>query len=168
MSRTTDGLPPLLIALGHPFRSDDAAGPKVLEAVRERQPGSFEFVHHSGDPSDLIDLWAGRDVLIVDAARLDDDAAAIAISGPFGDGSATDDDVVARLEDGGGAVTSSHALSLAEALELGRVLGRLPDSMTIVAVAGQDFRFGEGLTPRAARGVAEASQWIVGRFRDAG
>jgi hydrogenase maturation protease len=153
MSTTATGGRPLLIALGNLYRSDDAVGPKLLEDLGRKLTGRVEIVHHNGDPSDLIDLWNQRDVLIVDAAPLDDDAALIVIFDPLSGKQG--------LADGRGHVTSSHALSLAEALELGRLLDKLPQSMRVVAVAGEDFSFGEELSLRARRGMAAASRWIV-------
>jgi hydrogenase maturation protease len=149
----TDGRP-LLIALGNLYRSDDAVGPKLLEDVGHKLADRVDIVHHNGDPSDLIDLWNDRDVLIVDAAPLDDDAAPMTVFDPLGGEHG--------LAAGRGRVTSSHALSLAEALDLGRLLGKLPRTLRVVAVAGEDFSFGEGLSLRARRGMAAASRWIVG------
>ena len=157
MSAVTASRRPLLIALGHPYRSDDAAGPKVLENVRRQLPDGADLVHHNGDPSELIDLWTNREVLIVDAAPVADDAPPVTVFDPLSGATG--------LADGRGRVTSSHALSLAEALELGRMLEKLPASLQVIAVAGEDFSFGEKLTPRARRGVAAASAWIVGAIR---
>jgi hydrogenase maturation protease len=42
--------------------------------------------------------------------------------------------------------SSTHAVSLAEALDLARVLERLPSRLIVYAVEGQDFTTGAGLS----------------------
>ena len=43
---------------------------------------------------------------------------------------------------------SSHGIGLGDTVELARVLGRLPASLTVLAVVGRDFGFGTGLTAK--------------------
>ena len=42
---------------------------------------------------------------------------------------------------------SSHAFSLAEAVEMARVLDQLPSQLTVYGIEGNDFDHGEGLSP---------------------
>ena len=59
---------------------------------------------------------------------------------------------------------STHALGIADAVELARELGRLPGRLAVYGIEGESFEAGEGLTPaveatvdragrRAARGI---------------
>ena len=57
---------------------------------------------------------------------------------------------------------SSHGIGLGSTVELGRVLGRLPRRLIILAVSGREFGFGIGLTPE----VAAAIEPVVERVRD--
>jgi hydrogenase maturation protease len=49
--------------------------------------------------------------------------------------------------------TSSHALGLAEAIELGRTLGRLPGRLIVYGIEGERFEAGTELTPAVAAAV---------------
>lgn len=43
---------------------------------------------------------------------------------------------------------STHTVSVAEAVEMARVMGRLPDRLLIYGIEGADFGSGDGLSPR--------------------
>ncbi len=149
----------LLIALGHSYRRDDAAGAAVIDAVTDRDPGCFGCLHHSGDPSDLIDRWHGRDTILVDAAPATDLTGCFQVFEPIPEpGAALDRSALERVP---GSVGSTHALSLAQALELAMMLDRLPRTLSLVAVAGEDFGFGDGLTPGTHRAVSAATRWLL-------
>ena len=57
---------------------------------------------------------------------------------------------------------STHAFSLAEAVELARAMDELPPQLVVYGIEGSDFGSGEGLTPR----VAEAVQPVANRVRE--
>ena len=59
--------------------------------------------------------------------------------------------------------SSTHALGLAEALELARSLDRLPEHVVVLGIEGASFDFGKGLTPE----VAAAVDRVVEELRDA-
>ena len=59
----------------------------------------------------------------------------------------------------GGA--STHGLGLAEAIELGRALGRLPARLVVYAIEGQGYATGAPLSPPVARAAEE----VVGELR---
>ena len=127
---------PLLIGVGNAWRGDDAAG-----LVLARRLGGLA---HEGDGLALVDAWAGaRHVVVVDAA---------ASGAPPGtvhrfDASAP---LPARA-----LRSSTHALGLAEAVELARALGRLPERLEVYAIEGADFAVGAGLTPAVAAAVEQ-------------
>lgn len=148
----------LLIGVGNRLRGDDAAG---LEVARRAKAlvgaGShIEFVEHEGEPLALLDAWEGADaVVLVDA-----------LHGGGRPGSvrrfeASERPLPASLP---GSTSSTHAIDLAQAIELGRELGRLPASLVVFALAGVGFQTGEGLSaevekaigPLAERALAEA------------
>lgn len=142
---------PLVIGLGSPDRGDDAVGSAVARAVAGRLPGVAVVDHE--DPTGLLDVWAGHSpVVLVDAVRS---------GAPAGS--------VHRLETGQGLppVTtgawthsgygSTHAVGLAEMVELGRVLGRLPDRLVVVGVEAERFDHGAPLSPLVAAAVPVAA-----------
>ncbi len=72
---------------------------------------------------------------------------------------------VHRVEAGDGplprdlGLASTHAFSIADALELGRALGRAPRRVVVIGVEGKAFGMGDPVTPAVAAaldGVAEA------------
>lgn len=145
---------PLVIGLGSPDRGDDAVGPAVARSAARLVPG-LEVVEHE-DPTSLLDLWAERDpVVVVDAVR-----------------SGATVGTLHWLETGGtrpplsrgawarGGHGSTHAIGLAEMVELGRALGRLPDHLVVVGVEAEQFDHGSALSPRVAAAVAVAAAGV--------
>ena len=59
--------PVLVVGLGSPDRGDDAVGMHVARAVAAREDPRVEVLEHE-DPTDLVELWTGRErVVVVDA-----------------------------------------------------------------------------------------------------
>ena len=50
--------------------------------------------------------------------------------------------------------TSTHAVGLAEAIELARTLGRLPARLVVYGIEGERFEAGTGLTPAVSAALA--------------
>lgn len=132
---------PLLIAIGNPFRRDDGAGPAVADKL-SGQPG-LEIVVLPGEGTELIEAWNGRTrVMVVDAMRAGGTAGEIRRF----DGLSDDlpPDAFASL---------SHRFGLTQAVELARLLDRLPGTLTIFGIEAEDFGQGPGLTPAVAAGA---------------
>lgn len=99
------------------------------------------------EPTRLLDLWEGLDtVVVVDAVR-----------------SGAAPGTIHRVDAGTGplprelGLASTHAMGIADALELGRALGRAPRRIVVVGVEGASFAMGEELSPA----VAEALDTLV-------
>jgi hydrogenase maturation protease len=140
-----------VIGVGNDFRRDDAAGLEVARRVRAAAPAGVQVVEHDGEPAGLLEAWDGADVAyVVDAVR-----------GTDGPGA------VHRVEVGSDPLLhreprdSTHALSLGEAVALGRVLGRLPGRLVLVGVEGGDFAAGQGLGREVAAAVEAVADEIV-------
>jgi hydrogenase maturation protease len=124
-----------VIGVGNPWRRDDGAGPAVAQAL----DGAW-----TDDPATLLDLWAGAEhAVVVDAAASGAQPGTIHRYDAF---------VL------GHPATSTHALGVADAVELARALGRLPPRVDVYAVEGEDFGYGSGLTPAVADAVAELTR----------
>ncbi|HYK93792.1 MAG TPA: hydrogenase maturation protease [Thermoplasmata archaeon] len=142
----TDFSVPLIIGLGNEHRRDDRCGLDVVRGLQAHLGVDARIVEGGDDASDLLDLWDGAGtVYVVDAIR----------SGrPSG--------TLHRFEIGstpppaGLPVTSTHGLSLADAIALGRALGRMPRRLVVYGIEVQDVSTGSGLTPAVAAGVADA------------
>lgn len=135
----------VLIGLGNDLRGDDAAGLLVARAAREASRGGVDVVEAGGEPIDLLDAWENAEAAVVVDAVVSGaapgaiqriDAAAGPLPAPF-------------------AAPSTHALGLAEAVELARALGRLPDRLIVFGIEGSNFA--TGAEPCAAIRSAVAS-----------
>ena len=122
---------PLVIGIGNEWRSDDAAGLVVARRLAALAP-ALRVAEREGEPVDLIDTWADQDeVILVDAVE----------SGARPGTIHRIDAVGSSLADGPPRA-STHALSVAEAIELGRVLGRLPRRLLVFGIEGRSFAAG--------------------------
>ena len=95
------------------------------------------------EPTRLLELWVDFDtVVVVDALR-----------------SGAAPGTLHRVDVGGGPLprelrlASSHALGIADALELGRTLGRAPRRVVVLGLEGGSFGIGDELTPEVEAGL---------------
>ncbi len=148
---------PLVIGLGNEHRGDDRLGLDVVRALRGRLAGSARLVEGPGDLTDLLALWSDEDrVIVVDAVR-----------------SGRPPGTVYRVEVADGALpsrlrtTSTHGFSLADAVALGRSLGRFPRSLTIFGIEAGTVTMTAGLSDPVARAVPEVAEAVASELRDA-
>jgi hydrogenase maturation protease len=126
----------------------------VGPAVAERLRAAGAPVLDCGDePTRLLDLWDGLDaIVVVDAVRS---------GAPAG--------TVHRVDAGGGplprdlGLASTHAMGIADALELGRALGRAPRRVVVLGIEGVSYGMGEEMTPAVA---AELDGLVVSVLRE--
>ena len=135
----------MVIGVGNPWRGDDGAG---LELAR-RVGG----LRHEGDCSGLVEAWRDADeVAVVDAAAPAGEPGSIhrfdALSGPL---------PAATMR------SSTHAFGVADAIELGRALGRLPPVLRVYAIEGEGFSIGSGLSPGVERAVSALARELGAR-----
>jgi hydrogenase maturation protease len=136
----------VVIALGNRFRGDDGVGPLVADRLRGHLDGCT-IVEGRDDVMALVSAWENTALaVVIDAA----------VSGAA-------PGTIRRLEAGAQplprdlARCSSHGLGLAEAVELGRALGRLPDRLVIYAVEAATLEPGAALS----REVTSAADELV-------
>jgi len=140
----------LVIAIGNVFRRDDGAGPAVAEKLRGQD--GLEIIQLPGEGTELIEAWDGRDkVLVVDAMRSGRAAGEIRRFDGLRDDLPPDD-----------FASLSHRFGLAQAVEMGRILGRLPKSLTIFGIEAVEFGQGLGLTSEVAAGADRLASEIIG------
>jgi hydrogenase maturation protease len=132
-----------LIGIGNRFRRDDAAGLEVARRLRLARPPGVSILEQEGEPTSLIEAWSeAHDALVVDGVD-----------------SGADPGTLHRFEVADGPLPaelfrpSTHALGVAEAVELARELGRLPERLVVYGIEGEDFEVGEGLTPAVEEAV---------------
>lgn len=140
----------LLLAVGNRSRGDDALGPRVLPLLAQRLPAGVRVLEHSGEPSGLIELLgSASSCLLVDA---------LATGGPPGR--------LLRWDAHAGSLAgslhqSSHSLGVAEAIELARALGRLPERLVVLGLEGQRYDLGAPLSPPVAAALPELASAIA-------
>ena len=141
----------LVIGIGNTYRGDDAAGLAVAEWLRATAPPDVEVVRHEGEPISLLEKWDQAPVVyLVDAM------ASGAEPGSICRFDAADVPLTAGLRPRG-----SHALGVADAIELGRVLGRLPGRLVGYGIEGSCFATGATLSPPVREAVAVVSERLL-------
>ena len=137
----------LIIACGNRQRRDDGAGILVAEHLRKL---GIEAVTRTGEAAELIEAWKGTDdVIVVDA---------VATGAPAGTVHAWDG---RRLLSSRGATASTHGFGVAEAIELARVLNRLPRRLRVYGIEGRRFEPGAEISPEVQGAVEEVVRRII-------
>jgi hydrogenase maturation protease len=132
---------PLVIGVGNRDRGDDAVGPLVADAFADRD--DVDTFVAEGDLSDLVLRWErSRHVVIVDALASGRRPGTVVHIDALGE----------RLPIDVGLV-SSHGVGLAEAIELGRVLDRLPQRLEIIGVEATAFGQFDEVTAEIAHAI---------------
>lgn len=157
MADASAGMPrPLVLGIGTDSRTDDGVGLDVAEALA-RDPGiDADIRAWPGELTTLLGLFRDRQlVVLVDAVR-----------------SAAPGGTVLRWELGDGPVfpsvpaVSTHDLSLATVLELGRTLGQLPRRLIVYGVAVDEVGTGTGRTPAVRAAIEVARSRITAELAD--
>lgn len=148
----------VIIGIGNPDRGDDGAGRAVARRLRGTLPPGIEILEHNGEAASLLACIEGAP-----AAYLID---ACASGAPPG--------TVRRFDVGGAPLqrgifgVSTHDLGVAEAVEIARILGRLPAHCIVYAIEGGSFMPGALPSPPVAVAVEQAARQIRGEFCGAG
>jgi hydrogenase maturation protease len=141
----------LVLGVGNPDRGDDAAGLEVARRLRDTVPGDVQVREMGLDGMAMLDAWEGPStVVIVDAMSSG------AMPGTVERFDATDDPMPSRRFG-----TSTHAFSVAEAVELGRALGRLPEKVVVIGIEGKCFDPGARLSPEVERGLDQVVDRVL-------
>ena len=141
----------LLIGVGNQYRKDDAAGLIVVRSLKNQAPAFLEIIEESGEGASLMERWREVDgVIMVDA---------VSSGAPPG--------TIHRLDARRQSIPtdffsySTHAFSVAEAVEMARVLDQLPPRMIIYGIEGESFKFGTGLSPALESAVPQVAESIL-------
>jgi hydrogenase maturation protease len=141
--------PMLVIAIGNPSRGDDALGPLAAERIEAMNLPDVEvLVDFQLQVEHSLDLAGRRCVLFIDAsASLDE---------PY---------VLAPVEPRCDASFTSHALAPSAVLfNFQQLIGEPPPAW-VLAIRGQSFELGEGLSAPAAQALdaalVEVHAWLA-------
>jgi hydrogenase maturation protease len=134
----------VVIGVGNPLRGDDAAGVTVADRLRERVPVGVDVVACSEEPSRLMEAWEGAESVV-----LVDTVSSGAAPGTLHRFDAGDEPLPARS-----FRSSTHAIGIADTIELARALGRLPRRVCVWGVEAGGFATGAELSPAVETAVA--------------
>ncbi len=141
----------LVIGVGNEYRGDDGVGLIIARRLQGQLPESVGILEHSGEGAALMEAWKDAEhVIIVDAVH-----------------SGAAPGAVFRLDAGKQPMPSSffhystHAFSVAEAVELGRALQQLPGTLVIYGIEGKTFEAGAALSPE----IEKAAQTVVAQIQ---
>ena len=143
----------VVVGIGHECRGDDVVGLLVARRLAAQSESGLRVIEHGGDGMDLLFAWEGAErVVLVDAV----------VSG-------AEPGLVHRIDASKTVLpsalfssTSTHALGLGEAIELGRTLGSLPAEVVVYGIEGACFDTGS--TPSGA--VLRSVEEVVARIRE--
>jgi hydrogenase maturation protease len=147
----------VIIGIGNDYRRDDAAGLLVARELRQRvqqkiDEGKVRVLECTGASLELIDLWAGANlVILVDAVS-----------------SGADPGTIYQFQLGSRPLPSymfhysTHDFNVADAIEFARMLGKLPPHLVVYGIECVDFDQGRGLSEDAALAVEKATDRVLG------
>lgn len=141
---------PLIIGVGNPLAGDDGAGPALVHVLRT---GGIcaDLAETRGEATRLMALMDGRaEVILIDTSQTG--------AAP---GSILRFDVAQAPLPAFSDSASSHGFGLHEALELARSLGTLPARCEVIAIEGQCFDTGTGLSDAVRVAVDQLAKELL-------
>ena len=145
----------LIIGVGNDERKDDGIGLLVARAVKELNLSGVTVLEQSGDGTALMDLWDNySNVILIDA-----------ISSGSSAGSIFRFDAHEHPLPVGLFHCSTHAIGIAELVELARALNRLPPRFTLCAIEGVDFGSGSTVSAELKAAVPQVVKQILAECR---
>ena len=146
----------VVIGVGNEYRSDDGAGIAVARRLRTLFPTGVTILEESGEGAALMQGWQGAAwVMLVDAVR-----------------SGASPGTIHRLDARAAPMPtgffhySTHAFSVAEAVELARSLDQLPAHLVVYGIEGATFAAGVELSPAVEQAVEAVVERIAQEARD--
>ena len=144
----------VVVGVGNDFRGDDAAGLEVARRLRCAAPAGAVVLDCEAEHTGLLHSWEGeRDVIVVDATR-----------------SGATPGTIHRLDAAAGPLPaqlfahSTHHLNVADTVELGRALDRLPERLEVLGIEGSRFDLGAELSPEVERAVEGLAAELLERL----
>jgi hydrogenase maturation protease len=132
-----------VIGVGNDMRGDDGVGLVVARKLAGHVDAGVRVIECEGEPVSLLAAWEGcTRALVVDATRSG------AAPGVIRRIAAHEGPLPAALSG-----SSTHLLGIADAIELARALGRLPERTIVYGIEGETFAAGDGLSEPVAAAV---------------
>jgi hydrogenase maturation protease len=145
-------MPPiLLIGIGNEYRCDDSVGLKAIRALKSQElPDNTLLIECSDDGAELIEMWSTATMaILIDA-----------VSSGAKPGTIYRFDALAQAIPAQLSFQSTHAFSVAEAIELARILDQLPPSLIVYAIEGMNFSTGLELSPEVENAMLKVVEQV--------
>lgn len=140
-----------VIGVGNPWRGDDAVGLLAARRLRDQLDLSVEVMEAEGDGLALLDLMEGADhVLFIDA-----------VMGGGRPGTCVRLDASTECRWGPVVPSSTHAMGIAEAIELARALERLPKQVVVYGIEIESVESGVPLSPAVCDGLDVVIEMVM-------
>lgn len=140
-----------IIGLGNEFRGDDAVGLLAARRLQGVIGDHAEVIEAAMAGVELLELMKGAQVsLLIDAVC-----------------SGQAPGTIHRLDASSGSIApdlfprSTHAVGVAEALELARELGVIPPKVIVYGIEAADTEMGRPLSPHVVRALNEVVQLVL-------
>lgn len=141
----------VVIGVGNEFRGDDAVGLVLARRLKEKLPDTIDIIEHSGEGASLMQAWEGAErVYLIDAVKSGAKAGTIHRL-----------DAVKQPVPTEFFHYSTHAFSVAEAVEMARKLDLLPPALAIYGIEGAVFDHGAPISSEVHAAAAELLEVLL-------
>lgn len=152
----TTRYPIVVIGVGNEFRTDDGAGLYAARKIKEIGFEHVKVIEGVSDGTSLMEAWEkSTQVFVIDCAV---SGAAPGIVYRFDTAS---DEIPRDLF----SSYSTHAINVADTVELARILGTLPPHVVIYGIEGNNFAPGNTLSPVVKEKTEQVVENIILEIR---
>ena len=137
----------LIIGVGNEFRGDDAVGICVARRLSALKLTNIRVIEQTGEGADLIEAFE-----IAECVYLIDAVASQGLIGSIYRFKAHEQSLPAQYFG-----VSSHAFGVAEAIEIARSLGQLPEKLIVYGIECSNFKTGSSISPA----VGQAAENVI-------
>lgn len=147
---------PLVIGLGNIYRGDDGLGILVINALRSNHPGIADYLTEEGDATRLIDLWEGRDVIVIDAVKTSRQQS----------GRIHQINSIEELSGNTEIQFSTHSIDLSEVIGLSTLIEKPPGSLFFIGVEGSVWEMGAIISDKVKSQIPEVVEMTISHIRN--
>jgi hydrogenase maturation protease len=144
-----------VIGVGNAWRGDDAVGLQAVRRLRDRLGPSVEVIEAEGNGLAILDLMEGIDhIILIDAVK-----------GGGRTGTTVRLDLSTESRWGTVAPCSTHAMGIADAIDLARALGRLPKQLILYGIEIESIDSGASLSGSVREGLDSVVEQVYQEAR---
>lgn len=145
----------VVVGIGNDFRTDDGVGLYVARLIQAMDFKDVTVVPGVAEGTALLDAWENSSrTIVIDCAVSGQQP------GTIHRFDVNENSIPAEMFNG----YSTHNISVTDAVELARVLGRLPGSLVVYGIEGSDFSAGTGLSADVAAAAHKVVDEIIAQI----